>query len=106
MISARISCDGPLSEIATDSRNGSAAALDDRFVSRNRDSKITGQTISRAVDRRDATGIQQMLDERSIVVEHLPLWRPSPEKRGAVGEEIEPSVRFQTAEARYRIENT
>src|SRR6266851_10329838 len=46
-----------------------------------------------------------MQDERAIIVEHPPFRRPSLENRGAAGAEIETSVRFQAAEARYRIEH-
>src|SRR5258708_12668149 len=96
----------PSSEIPTDCRNGSTAPLDDHVVSRDRDAKITRQAVSRAVDRSDATGIEQMQDESAIIFQECPLQCRTSEKGGAIREQIKPSVRFQAVEARYRIEHT
>ena len=43
--------------------DGSAAALDDSVVGRDRDAKISRWSVCRAVDGRDATGVQQMQNE-------------------------------------------
>src|SRR6202163_2142424 len=99
-------CDDPSREIPTDCRNGSAGALDDHVVSGNRDAEITPQAIGRAGDGRDAAGIQQMQDESAIIFQDCSFRRPTSEKSGAIREQIEPSVRFQAVEARYRIEHT
>src|SRR6266700_6576238 len=92
-------------KIPTDCRNGSTAALDDHVVSRDRDAKISRETISRAVDGRDATGVQQMQNERAIIFQDRPFRRLASDKSGAIREKIESAVRFQAVEARNRIEH-